>query len=152
MRGGLTVNKSYSIDVAMTTRVFYCHKCGERLCKHPRTRIVKRGDPDYRKYSRRGHTHFFGDVEVTEYDFQCPSCNRIIKPDEQYVIEKMQKALGKHRLTEEEVARNEQAASLAIARNKRNTDIIVKIIVILAVAAALLLALTKGDFSLKFYF
>ena len=146
------MNKSYSIDAAMTMRAFYCHKCGERLRKHPRTRIVKRGDPDYRKYSRKGRTHFFGDVEVTEYDFKCPSCNRIINPDEQYVIEKMQKTLGKHRLTDEEVARNEQAARLSIAKKKRITDIIVKIIFIIAVAVALFLALAKDGFSLKFYF
>jgi len=140
------MNKSYSIDVAMTTRAFYCHKCGEQLRKNPRTRIVKRGDPDYRRYSRRGHTQFFGDVEVTEYDFKCPSCNRITKPDEQYVIEKIQKALGTRTLTEADVVRNEQAARKAIARKKRITDIIVKVVFIIAVAAALYFALTKNGF------
>ena len=74
-----------------------------------------------------------------------------MKPDEQYVIEKIQKALGTRTLTEADVARNEQAARKAIAKKKRITGIIVKIVFIIAVAAALYFSLTKNGFSLKFF-
>ena len=147
-------NKSYTMDAAMTARKFYCHKCGERLINHPRTRTIKRGDPDYREHSRvgrLGRTHLIGDVELTEYDFKCPSCNRIINPDEQYVIEKMQKMVGKNILTEEEFTQNEAAARFAIERKKKITTIIVTVIFIIATIIALYFAIKTDSFSGKFY-
>lgn len=145
-------NKSYSMDAAMATRKFYCHTCGERLINHPRTRLFKRGDPEYKEYSRVGHMRRIGDVELTEYDFKCPSCNRIINPDEQYVIEKMQKMLGKHILTEEEFAKKEAAARLAIEKKKNTTNTIVMLVAIIGIIIAIYYAGKTGNFSFKFYF
>lgn len=145
-------NKSHVIDAAMVARKFYCHTCGERLINHPRTRTLKRGDPDYREHSLVGHYHHMGDVELTEYDFKCPSCNRIINPDEQYVIEKMQKMLGTHLLTEEEISKNEAAARLAIEKKKKITTIIVTVIFIIVVIAAFYFAIKTNNFSGEFYF
>ena len=89
-------NKSVSILIGMVTKKFYCHKCGERLSKHPKTRTVKPGDPDYRKHNRINHrTHMIGDVEVTEYDFQCPACGNVIEYDEQCVIGKIKSSFVK---------------------------------------------------------
>ena len=144
-------NKSHVIDAAMVARKFYCHTCGERLINHPRTRLIERGDPEYKEYSHVGHMRRIGDVELTEYDFQCPSCNRIINPDEQYVIEKMQKMVGKNILTEEEFTQNEAAARLAIERKKKITTIIVTVIFIIATIIALYFAIKTDSFSGKFY-
>ena len=99
-----------------------------------------------------GHTHLIGDVELTEYDFKCPSCNRIINPDEQYVIEKIQKMVGRHILTEEEYFAHEQAARSAIAKKRKTTDIIVKLIAIIGTIIAIYYAAKTGNFSFKFYF
>ena len=82
-------NKTYSIDAAMVTRRFYCHKCGDRLLKNARTRLLRRGDPDYRKHNMG----FIGDIELTEYNFKCWTCDRIVSCDEQYVIEKCKRSL-----------------------------------------------------------
>ena len=87
-------NRSVSIPIAMVTKKFYCHKCGEQLSKNSKTRTVKPEDPDYIKHNRINHrTHMIGDVEVTEYVFQCPSCGNIIEYDEQCVIGEIQKLL-----------------------------------------------------------
>lgn len=81
---------------------------------------IKRGDPDYRKHARFANgTYSIGDVELTEYDFKCWACDRIISADEQYVIEKMQKMLGKHILTDEEIAENEKKQELLLPRKER---------------------------------
>jgi predicted RNA-binding Zn-ribbon protein involved in translation (DUF1610 family) len=143
------------MDAAMVARKFYCHKCGQRLINHPRTRLIKRGDPDYREHSsagRIGHTHLIGDVELTEYDFKCPSCNRIIDPDEQYVIEKIQKMVGRHIITAEEYFAHEQAARLAIEKKKNTTNIVVMLIAIIGTIIAIYYAAKTGNFSFKFYF
>lgn len=145
-------SKSCSIDLATVTRKFYCHKCGDRLLRHARTRIVKRGDPDYKKHSRIGRMHTFGDVELTEYDFKCWTCDRVTGCDEQYVIERMQKKLGKHILSETEIAENEESARAAIARKKKLGNIIASVIAIAATSAALYFCLKSGDFSFKIYF
>ena len=145
-------NKSHEIDAAMASRKFYCHKCGQQLINHPRTRTLKRGDPGYWEHSRVGHTHLIGDVEHTEYDFKCPSCNRIINPDEQYVIEKIQKMVGRHILTVEEYFAYEEAARSAIEKKKKITTIIVTVLFIIGTIVALYYALKTGNFSFKFYF
>lgn len=65
-------NRTVSIPVGMMTKKFCCCKCGERLSRKSRTWTVRPGDPDYRKHSKIGRMHVIGEVEVTEYDFQCP--------------------------------------------------------------------------------
>lgn len=145
-------HQSYSIDVAMLTKKYYCHKCGERLVRSPRSRLITRGDPDYRKHSRIGHHHYFGDIELTEYDFKCCNCDRIIHPDDQYIIERIQKTLGKHILSDREFNENNRTARLAIERKAKITDIIVKVIFILGFVIACYFGIKTGNFSGKIYF
>lgn len=134
-------HKSLSIDIAMLTKKYYCHKCGDRLVRNPRTRMISRGDPEYREHSRIGHTRIFGDVELTEYDFKCCNCDRIIFPDEQYVIDKIQKMLGKHILGEEEFLENDKKARLAIEKKKKVMDIVVKVLFVIAIVIAIYFAI-----------
>ena len=146
-------NRTSEFDLAMVTRKFYCHKCGDRLARHARTRTIKRGDPDYREHSTFGTKQVIGDIELTEYDFKCLTCNRIINSDEQYVIERMQKMLGKHLLTDEEFAENEEKARAAIAKKRKTTDIVVKAVSItVALLVLFLWIITKGGTDFTFYF
>ena len=147
-------NSKLEFDLAMVTRKFYCHKCGDRLLRNARTRTIKRGDPDYRKYSRMGlGTYLIGDIELTEYDFKCWTCDRIISADEQYVFEKMQKMLGKHILTDEEVAENEEKAKAAVAKKRKITEIVVKAVSITLMLLVLFyLIITKDEIDFRFYF
>ena len=147
-------NKSTSIPVGMLTKKFDCHKCGERLSKHPKTRIVKRGDPDYKKYNHIGHTHIIGsgDVEVTEYDFQCPSCGNITEYGEQCVIEKIQKKLDKAILSEGEILDHKAAAKEQIDKKAKIFHILFIAITCAVAALILYFAIKSGDFSFTFYF
>ena len=147
-------NKSTSIPVAMLTKKFYCHKCGERLTRHPKTRIVKRGDPDYKKYNHIGHTHIIGsgDVEVTEYDFQCPSCGNITEYDEQCVIEKIQKKLDKTILSEGELLDHKADAKDQINKKTKIFNIIFTAITLAVLALILYFQIKSGDFSIEFHF
>ena len=146
-------NRTSEFDLAMVTRKFYCHKCGERLLRNARTRTIKRGDPDYRKHARFANgTYSIGDIELTEYDFKCWTCDRIINPDEQYVIEQMQKMLGKHILSDEEFAENEEKARAAIAKKRKITEIVVKAVSITVLLLVLFLWITNGGTDFTFYF
>ena len=145
-------NKSTSIPVGMLTKKFYCHKCGERLSKHPKTRLVKRGDPDYKKYNRIGRARMIGDVEVTEYDFQCPSCGNITEYDEQCVIEKIQKTLDKAILSEEEISEHKADAKEEIDKKAKIFHIFFIASTCAIAALILYFAIKSGDFSFTFYF
>ena len=146
-------NTTSQMDLAMATRKFYCHKCGDKLLTNTRTRTIKRGDPDYRKHARFGlGTFAVGDIELTEYDFKCWTCDRIISADDQYVIEIIQKKLGKHILTDEEVAENEEKAKAVIARNRKIRDIIAKALYIIILLIVLLHWITDGFTGFTIYF
>jgi transcription initiation factor IIE alpha subunit len=71
-------NKTYEIDAAMALKKYYCHKCGSLLKKHQRKRLIKTVDPDYKEHRTVGRMNIIGDIELTEYDFLCPICNKII--------------------------------------------------------------------------
>ena len=145
-------NKSYSAPLGMLTKKCYCHKCGERLVKHPKTRTLSPGDPDYKWYSRIVHTHLIGDVEVTEYVFKCPSCGNIIEYDEQCVIRKIQKKFNKKIITDEEVLNNRENLEDSIKRNTKILKVIVYLVAITLIGLAIFLKIKLGDNSLKFYF
>ncbi len=146
-------NKSVSIPMGMVTKKFYCHKCGERLGKHSKTRTISPGDPDYRKHNRINHrTHMVGDVEVTEYDFQCPACGNIIEYDEQCVIRKIQKQLHKNTLSEEEILNNREKAEEAMDRNAKVFNVIFAIIALAIIGLIFYSKIKSGDFSFTFYF
>ena len=116
-------NKSTFIPFGILTREFYCHRCGNKLFRHSRTRVVHPKDPDYMKYAihRRGLsiTFFPGNVEVTEYDFRCPECETIIHYDKQLVIEQIQNDLGKRCLAESEIPSQESPSPAQDAVDQR---------------------------------
>ena len=145
-------NKSVSIPIGMVTKKFYCHKCGERLCKYPNTRTVKPGDPDYRKHSKINHLHMVGDVEVTEYDLRCPACENIIKYDEQRVVGKIQKQLSKNILSDEELLNNRGKAEDLMNRNAKIFKAIFIAVALVFVGLIVYLKIKSGEFSFKFYF
>ena len=145
-------NKSVSIPIGMVTKKFYCHKCGERLCKYPNTRTVKPGDPDYRKHSKINHLHMVGDVEVTEYDFRCPACENIIEYDEQRVVGKIQKQLSKNILSDEELLNNRGKAEDLMNRNAKIFTAIFIAVALAFVGLIGYLKIKSGDFSFKIYF
>lgn len=136
------MNKSRKIDAAMVFRKFYCHKCGEKLVKHPRTRIVRPGDPDYGEHSHIGRTQLIGPVEVTEYDFMCCNCDRIIPTEEQYVVERIQKKLYKNMLTDDEIERNIDEAKHDLEQRRKTTGGIFFVAMIALVVAVFVLVST----------
>ena len=86
------------------SKKLYCHKCGDLLMRHANTRILKPGDPDYKKHRRFGRgTYIIGDIELTEYDLECMTCKTYISYDEQRPIMMVQKELGKNILSDEEL-------------------------------------------------
>ena len=145
-------NKSFSIPMAMLTKKFYCHKCGERLIRNARTRTIKRGDPDYKKHSRVGRMHLIGDVKFTEYDFKCPACGNIIEYDEQCVIGKIQKQLCKNILSDEEVLNNRGKAEDSIKRNAKIFKVFFSVVALVIIGLILYINIKSGNFSFTFYF
>lgn len=55
---------------------------------------------------------------MTEYNFICPVCKKIIKSDEQYVIEIIQKKLNNYLLTEKEYTDNLQYEKINFKKKK----------------------------------
>ena len=132
-------NKSASIPMGMVFGKFYCPDCSERLVKHPRKRVVRPGDPDYREHRRVGRMRMVGDIEVTEYDFKCPCCEKITSYDDQRVIAVIQKDLGKKTLSPVEMTKHIQQAEAKIERKTKITKVIVwAVFVALAVCAFLI--------------
>ena len=87
---------------------------------YPKTRILKPGDPEYRKHLRtRGVSRLFGDIKLTEYDFKCRTCDRIISFEDQCVIEVIQKNVGEHVLPQEVVDENFETVKAKIDRKKK---------------------------------
>ena len=78
-----------------------------------------------------------GDVEVTEYDFQCPACGNVIEYDEQRIIGKIQKRLRKNILSDEEVLNNRGKAEDSMDRNAKIIKVIFSLVA-LAVIGLLL--------------
>lgn len=111
-------NFSITIPIGMIFKKFYCHKCGSRLEKSARKRTVRRGDPDYKKYRNIGDSYVIGDIEVTQYDFCCPSCGEITGYDEQCILEHIQKQTGGHLLSPAEIAAGKDEASRLLQRKK----------------------------------
>lgn len=114
-------NKNWvsSIPIAMLTKKFFCHKCGDKLETKAKYRTLKRGDPDYKKHSSMLDMHIVGDIEVTEYDFICPSCNNITLFKEQSVIGRIQKLIGKKVLSQAEIDEHFEKEEVKWKRNEK---------------------------------
>ncbi len=145
-------NKSVTIPAGMVFKRFYCHKCGERLVKHPNKRIVKPGDSDYREHSRIGDMNVIGDIEVTEYDFKCHDCGNIIHYNEQRVIEKIQNKLQKNVLSDEEISENREIIEKKIKIKQKIFRIALGVITVAIVAVVFYAKAKSGDWSFEFYF
>ncbi len=138
---------------AMKKRKFYCCSCGEKLILYPRTRILKRGDPDYKKhcYIGRGR-RLVGNIELIEYDFKCMSCDKFITYDEQCVIEEIQKCVGSPVLSQEEINENCEKATAILKRKRKIRSIISKLFGTAVTILVIYYCLKSGNFSFKFYF
>ena len=113
-------NTAISIPLGMLTKKHYCHKCGTKLEKYPKTRIVKRGDPDYHEY-RIKRMRPLGDIEVTEYDFlHCSVCENTISYREQCVIREMQKLAAKNILSDEDMQKYRQKRKTLFSEKKNS--------------------------------
>jgi len=146
-------SKAFSVPIGMLIKKFYCHKCGERLKKDPKTRTLTPGDPDYRKHgSINGRIHTFGDIELTEYDFECPFCGNIIDYEEQRIIGKIQKKLGKKLLSEDEISDNRLVVKYKMDRNSKIKKAIFTVIFIIVFALVIYRNTKSGDCSGSIYF
>ncbi|MBR2388720.1 MAG: hypothetical protein IKB02_08145 [Clostridia bacterium] len=146
-------NKRYTIPIGMVTKKYYCHKCGERLYKFAKTRIVKPGDPDYRKHNKISNgTRMIGEVEVTEYDFKCPICESIVSFAEQELISSIQKNLAKNTLTDEEIQGNLAKAKKAKSKKENLKKVVFVTLSLLFIAFIFYLKMRSGELSFTFYF
>ncbi len=147
------MNKRSIMPRAMKKRKFYCSCCGEKLIPCPKTRIVKRGDPDYKEHSYFGRgMHLIGDIELTEYDFKCLSCEKIISYDEQCVIKEIQKHFGVHTLSQDNISKNYEKANAALKKKEKIGSIISKLFGTVVLILVIYYWLKSGNFSFKFYF
>ncbi|MBR2907467.1 MAG: hypothetical protein IKC26_05420 [Clostridia bacterium] len=138
---------------AMKKRKFYCSCCGEKLIPYPRTRVVKRGDPDYKEHSYFGQgKHLIGDIELTEYDFKCLSCEKFTSYDEQCVIEEIQKCVGVHTLSQDNINENYEKANTILERKRKIRSIISKLFGTAVAILVIYYWIKSGDFSFKIHF
>ena len=137
------MNHCKEIDAGMLFGKFYCRRCGERLKREESTRTVKKGDSDYERVRRLGRTRMIGDVRHTTYRFRCYGCDESIELDEQRLVKRVQKRLGKRILTDEEYGALRSDAVRAEARKRSVTDVIVK-------AAFIAIVIAVGYFSVKY--
>jgi predicted nucleic acid-binding Zn ribbon protein len=84
-----------------------------------------------------GRTHLIGDIELTEYDFHCPSCGNTIPFDEQCVMERIQKSVGRVVLTKEEIESNSEEIRSVLEREKKTRKNILQAIWIAALVLML---------------
>ena len=124
--------KPYEIPTKILRGTYFCHKCGEKLEQNTRTRTVKRGDPDYREHSRvraGGKTYYrFGDIQVTEYNLFCPTCNTSIEYADQCLIARIQEKLTSHKLTQQDVDDNIEEVERISKRKKTIRMVVVYVL------------------------
>ena len=129
----------------MLTRKFYCHKCGEKLSVEGDTETLTPSDPEYTKYNKLGRNRrMIGAVDVTTYHFECEKCNTAISFDEQWVIEAIQKMVGKQTLTDEEISAKRSKAEAKIGQKKKLTYVLGYGIAILVGVAVIALLVIYG--------
>ena len=141
-----------SMPTEMKTKKFYCAKCGERMLTKTKTRLIRRGDPDYKEHSRFMHTRMFGDIELSEYDFKCYSCDNVVDFDTQCVIDRIQKELHKTVLSDTEIAENQEKVKAKIKKQAKVKQIITTLFAVIIIALILYFKIKSGDFSFKVYF
>ena len=129
-----TISIPFGMLIPMIFGKFYCHKCGTRLKWHAVKRTVKPGDPDYFEHNKIGRGKvMIGDVEVSEYDLQCPKCGHCVGYDAQRVISKIQKRYDKKILTDKEVQDHAKEAKAMLARETAIWSAVLAVVVLLAI-------------------
>ena len=93
-----------------------------------------------------------GDIELTEYDFKCPDCGNIIGYDEQCIVEKIQKQLGKNMLSEQEFSDHRDSIKDKMDRKAKIFKVLYTAVIGAIAALILYIQIKSGDFSFKFYF
>ena len=96
--------------------------------------------------------HIIGDIEHTEYNFKCIECDTELECDEQYVIEKMQKNLKKHIISEAEFKENEMSARTYLAKKRKITEISVKFLTVALIVLVFYMSIKNGNLKLQFHF
>ena len=146
-------SRVHSFPLDMKIKKHYCSCCGEKLVMHPKTRMIRRGDPDHNEYSRFNRKmRILGDIELTEYDFKCLSCEKHISYDEQCVIEEIQKYVGARTLSQDNIDENYEKAKETLERKKRVRTIINKLLGAAVVILIIYYWFKSGNLSFGFYF
>ena len=143
------MNRISTMPHGMKRKTFYCASCGEKLIVYPKTRILQRGDPDYRKYNRFMGRFVIGKVELTEHDFKCMSCEKFITYDEQCVIAEIQKRTAKTILTEADMAEHEATVRAEFERKKKIGTMIGRVLYALIFAFFLYYWIKTGNITIQ---
>ncbi len=123
------------------------------MIPYPRTRIIKRGDPDYKKHRNFGFgKRMIGNIELTEYDFKCMTCDKLIPYDEQCVIEEIQKYVGTHTLSQDNINENLEKAKATLDRKRKIQTIVSKVFGIAVTILVIYCWLKSSGFSFEIYF
>jgi len=133
-----------SMPIGMAIKKYYCHKCGDRLCKHANTRTVYRGDPDYDEWRRYNGKKFLGDIDGITYNFRCYTCKTDIEYDEQHVISKIQKLTGSTTLTEADIAQHRPAVEQKMEKGAKIYTVIFRIVTFIILAIWLYFWIKSG--------
>ena len=147
------MRKHWIMPMGMILHNRYCHKCGARLHSKAYTRTVSPNDRDYGKYARMGKgAYIVGDIDVTEYDYECRDCERVIRYDEQLAISRIQKKLKSHILSEEEYEENIDEAKKTVTWKKDIRGFVSTLIWLIGLGIAVYFAFSDGDFNRVFSF
>ncbi len=138
------MRKTHSIPMGMVHGKFYCHKCGERLKNNPITRTLHPGDPGWLRASKSGNTYYGGSVELTEYNFKCPSCEHEMDYHTQCTYKQIQKILGKNTLSDQEIKDYLPAAKEAEEKRQKIIEIAVFSIIGVVAVATIIIYLLFG--------
>lgn len=99
-------------DLMMYARKRYCHYCGRPLSHRRCERIVRKSDPDHRKYCSSfgvrpfvfvGKYRLHGDLRVIGTEYYCEHCDKSFSCDEQGEIKNAQNYFVRHVVSKEEV-------------------------------------------------
>jgi len=129
-----------AIPVGMLFKKHYCHKCGSKLGRESYQRMIAPDDPERQGYSRKGQLQI-GDLTVTEFRFQCPTCSNKTEYSDQLMIEKIQKKLNRKKLTESDRNDHQNWAEAQMQKSKKKAKILEPLVIGIIFLAVAMLAL-----------
>lgn len=122
--------KQVSIPVGMVFLKYRCSKCSARLGRERTYRLVTPLDHDYYQFHEVG-TFPQRNYDVYSYRFRCPSCNARIAYQEQGIIKRIQKKLGRAQLTPAEIREHYKACKKAEDKNDLVISLLVPLVLLL---------------------